>query len=54
MNEYKVTDISVSMKESFTRTIMAKRMRRFYEITEDENPLHVSEEKTMLRPRVFN
>ena len=40
---YKISDISVGMKESFKRTITAEMMQRFMEITADENPLHVDE-----------
>jgi 3-hydroxybutyryl-CoA dehydratase len=43
MNVYKISDISVGMKESFKRTITAEMMQRFMEITADENPLHVDE-----------
>lgn len=42
MNEYKISDISVGMKESFAVTISDKMMKHFYDITSDENPLHVN------------
>lgn len=42
MNEYKISDISVGMKESFAVTITDKMMKHFYDITSDENPLHVN------------
>lgn len=40
MNEYKITDLYVGMKETFSRTITSEMMQKFYEITSDENPLH--------------
>lgn len=43
MKAYKISDISVGLKESFTRTITAEMMQKFLEITADENPLHVDE-----------
>ena len=42
MNEYRISDISVGMKESFSVTITEKMMKQFYDITADENPLHVN------------
>ena len=43
MNAYKISDISVGMKESFTCTVTAEMMRKFLDITADENPLHTDE-----------
>ena len=43
MNEYGISDISVGMKESFTVTVTEEMMQKFFEITSDENPLHVNE-----------
>ena len=43
MNEYRISDISVGMKESFTVTVTEEMMQKFFEITSDENPLHVNE-----------
>lgn len=40
MNEYKITDLYVGMKETFSKTITSEMMQKFYEITSDENPLH--------------
>ncbi|MCI8877243.1 MAG: MaoC family dehydratase [Lachnospiraceae bacterium] len=40
MNEYKITDLFVGMKETFSRTITSEMMQKFYDITLDENPLH--------------
>ena len=40
MREYKITDFSVGMTESFSRTVTEEMMQRFYEFTGDENPLH--------------
>ena len=40
MREYKITDLSVGMTESFSRTVTEEMMQRFYEFTGDENPLH--------------
>ena len=44
MNEYGISDISVGMKESFTVTVTEEMMQKFFEITSDENPLHVNED----------
>ena len=41
MNEYRITDISVGMKESFSVTVTEKMMDEFLDITGDVNPLHV-------------
>jgi len=43
MNEYRISDITVGLKESFTRTVTAEMMQKFLDITGDENPLHVDE-----------
>lgn len=40
MNEYKITDLYVGMKETFSKTITSEMMQKFYEITSDKNPLH--------------
>ena len=40
MKEYKISDIYVGMKESFSRTVTAEMMQKFFDITGDENPLH--------------
>ena len=42
MNEYRITDISVGMKESFSVTVTEKMMEEFLDITGDVNPLHAS------------
>ena len=42
MNKYKITDISAGMKESFSVTITEEMMQKFFEITSDENPLHMT------------
>lgn len=44
MNEYKISDISVGMKESFSCKITDEMMQKFYDITGDENPLHTDSE----------
>lgn len=44
MNEYKIADISVDMKESFSVTVTEKMMDEFLDITGDVNPLHVDAE----------
>lgn len=44
MNEYKIADISVGMKESFSVTVTEKMMDEFLDITGDVNPLHVDAE----------
>lgn len=43
MNEYRISDISIGMRESFFCTITEKQMRAFLDITGDENPLHIDE-----------
>lgn len=37
MNKYKINDIYVGMKESFSRTITEEMMTKFLEISGDEN-----------------
>ena len=49
MNEYKISDISVGMKESFSVTITELMMQSFLEITSDVNPLHVDKQFAMDR-----
>ena len=44
MGEYRISDISVGMKESFSRTITADMMQKFFDVTGDENPLHTDKE----------
>lgn len=44
MNEYKISDISVGMKETFSVTITEEMMQKFFDITSDENPLHMSDD----------
>lgn len=41
MNEYRISELSVGMKESFSRTITENMMQEFLDITGDENPLHM-------------
>lgn len=41
MNEYRISDVSVGMKESFSVSITEQMMQKFCDITSDENPLHV-------------
>lgn len=40
MNEYRIEEISVGMKEGFSKTVTAEMMEKFYAITGDGNPLH--------------
>jgi len=44
MNEYKISDISIGMKEAFSVTITEQMMQEFLDITSDVNPLHVNEQ----------
>lgn len=44
MNEYRYSDITVGMKESFTVTVTEDMMSSFLSITEDYNVLHQNEE----------
>lgn len=39
-----MSDLKVGMTESFTRTVTAEMMEKFYEISGDENPLHLDAE----------
>lgn len=43
MNEYLYKDIYIGMEESFSVVITEKMMERFYNITQDNNPLHNDE-----------
>lgn len=43
MNAYKLSDIFIGMKESFSRVVTAEMMDQFLEISGDENPLHNDE-----------
>ena len=47
MNEYKFSDITVGMKESFERTITEEMEDKFREISGDENPLHKDDDFAM-------
>ena len=40
MREYKISDIFVGMKESFSKTVTEEMIQKFFDITGDENPLH--------------
>lgn len=44
MKEYTFSDLSIGMKESFTRTITKELEDSFREITGDLNPLHYDDE----------
>ena len=41
MKEYRLAELAVGMKESFTKTITQEMLEKFYELSGDENPLHV-------------
>lgn len=41
MQEYTINDLKPGMKANFSRIITAEMLQKFYEITGDENPLHV-------------
>lgn len=43
MREYRISELEVGMKESFSRKVTADMMQKFFEITGDENPLHVDD-----------
>ena len=43
MNEYKMADLQVGMTESFKKKITYEMVDSFYELTGDENPLHLDE-----------
>ena len=43
MNDYRISDISLGMTESFAVTVTEEMMEKFFDITGDENPLHVNE-----------
>ncbi len=40
MNEYTIKDLSEGKTESFSVTVTEEMMSRFFEITDDSNPLH--------------
>lgn len=40
MNEYRIEEMFVGMKESFSKTITGEMVEKFYDITGDGNPLH--------------
>ena len=42
MNEYRISEISVGMSESFSTTVTENMMQGFLDITGDENPLHIN------------
>ena len=44
MNEYRITDLSAGLQESFTVTVTEDMMAKFQAITGDTNPLHVSDD----------
>ncbi len=44
MNNYRFEDLSIGMSESFTVTVTEEMMKLFYELSGDENPLHVDRE----------
>ena len=44
MNDYKIDELYVGMTETFTRTITDDMMKKFLEISGDENPLHIDSE----------
>lgn len=41
MNEYRISELAVGMRESFSRIVTKDMMQKFLDITEDENPLHM-------------
>ena len=44
MNNYRFEDLSIGMTESFTVTVTEEMMDFFYEMSMDENPLHIDRE----------
>ena len=40
MNKYKINDIHIGMKESFSITVTQEDMKKFLEISGDDSPLH--------------
>lgn len=44
MNEYRFSEITVGMKEAFTRKMTSEMEERFRELSGDENPLHRDDE----------
>lgn len=43
MNEFRIDDICVGMRECFSKVITAEMMENFLAVTGDENPLHLDE-----------
>ncbi|MDD4850370.1 MAG: MaoC family dehydratase [Gemmiger sp.] len=40
MNHYTLSDLTLGMSETFTVTVTAEMMERFYAITGDDSPIH--------------
>ena len=44
MNHYKLSDISIGMKENFTVTVTEDMQNTFCQLTGDVNPMHMTDE----------
>lgn len=49
INEYKITELYIGMKESFQFDVTEQKMKSFLEMTGDINPLHIDEEYAKVR-----
>ena len=49
MNEYRLSDISIGLEQSFDVVLDAKMLQSFLEISGDNNPLHTEEEYAKVR-----
>ena len=49
MNHHRFEDMRVGMTESFSVTVTADMMDKFYQITGDDSPIHMSDEAAQAR-----
>ena len=49
MNRYTMAQLQVGQSESFTTTVTEEKMQLFYQLTEDNSPIHISEEYAQSR-----
>ncbi len=49
MNRYTMAQLQVGQSESFTTTVTEEKMQLFYQLTEDNSPIHMSDEYAQSR-----
>ncbi len=49
MNRYTMAQLQVGQSESFTTTVTEEKMQLFYQLTEDNSPIHISDEYAQSR-----